>query len=65
MTREIYPIILSGGLGSRLWPASREKLPKQFIPANKKQTFLILQSIDSNQIFLKILQLLEILNTDF
>ena len=39
MTREIYPIILSGGLGSRLWPASREKLPKQFIPTNKKQTF--------------------------
>lgn len=27
----IYPVILSGGAGSRLWPLSREKSPKQFI----------------------------------
>ena len=40
MTRKIYPVILSGGVGSRLWPASREKLPKQFILASKNQTFL-------------------------
>ena len=26
------PIILCGGLGTRLWPESREKFPKQFIP---------------------------------
>ena len=40
MTRKIYPVILSGGIGSRLWPASRKKLPKQFILASKNQTFL-------------------------
>lgn len=28
---KIYPIILSGGAGTRLWPLSREKHPKQFI----------------------------------
>jgi mannose-1-phosphate guanylyltransferase/mannose-6-phosphate isomerase len=28
----IQPVILSGGSGSRLWPASRSKRPKQFIP---------------------------------
>ena len=26
----IYPIILCGGTGTRLWPASRESMPKQF-----------------------------------
>lgn len=27
----IYPIVLAGGLGSRLWPVSRADFPKQFI----------------------------------
>ena len=27
----IRPVILSGGSGTRLWPASRKSLPKQFI----------------------------------
>ena len=30
-TVEITPIILCGGSGSRLWPLSREDLPKQFL----------------------------------
>lgn len=28
----IYPVILCGGSGTRLWPLSRESTPKQFIP---------------------------------
>ena len=28
----IYPVILCGGAGTRLWPASRPARPKQFIP---------------------------------
>ena len=28
----IYPVIMCGGSGTRLWPASRPWLPKQFIP---------------------------------
>ncbi|MCI5071656.1 mannose-1-phosphate guanylyltransferase/mannose-6-phosphate isomerase [bacterium] len=28
---KIYPVILCGGSGTRLWPVSREDLPKQFI----------------------------------
>ena len=32
------PIILCGGSGTRLWPESREKFPKQFIPVLKGKT---------------------------
>src|SRR6202521_1551891 len=31
MTERIHPVILCGGAGTRLWPASREQLPKQFL----------------------------------
>jgi mannose-1-phosphate guanylyltransferase/mannose-6-phosphate isomerase len=31
MAELIRPVILSGGAGTRLWPASRESLPKQFL----------------------------------
>ncbi|WP_331326156.1 sugar phosphate nucleotidyltransferase [Methylobacterium fujisawaense] len=27
---QIHPMILCGGTGTRLWPASRESMPKQF-----------------------------------
>lgn len=31
-TPNIYPLILCGGSGTRLWPLSRESHPKQFLP---------------------------------
>ena len=27
-----FPVVLSGGSGTRLWPMSRKLLPKQFLP---------------------------------
>ncbi|WHA42761.1 mannose-1-phosphate guanylyltransferase/mannose-6-phosphate isomerase [Agrobacterium larrymoorei] len=30
--RKITPVLLAGGAGSRLWPVSRDQLPKQFQP---------------------------------
>jgi len=40
MKKTIYPVILSGGSGSRLWPMSRSKYPKQFLPMlGKKSLF--------------------------
>jgi len=27
----LYPVILAGGSGTRLWPLSRKSLPKQFV----------------------------------
>ena len=32
MDRRIVPLIMCGGAGTRLWPASREGRPKQFLP---------------------------------
>lgn len=32
MSKKVIPVILCGGSGTRLWPASREHHPKQFLP---------------------------------
>ncbi len=49
-----YPVILSGGAGSRLWPASREFYPKPLLPVIGEHTLLQntasrLDAIDSVQ----------------
>ena len=36
----ILPVILSGGSGTRLWPASRSKYPKQLLPLVGEKTML-------------------------
>jgi mannose-1-phosphate guanylyltransferase/mannose-6-phosphate isomerase len=38
--RSLVPVILSGGSGTRLWPASREAHPKQFLPLLGDQSLL-------------------------
>src|SRR4051812_48086084 len=37
---KIYPVILSGGSGTRLWPLSRAVLPKQLLPLVSDKTML-------------------------
>src|SRR6201989_497123 len=40
MAPPIIPLIMCGGAGTRLWPASREGRPKQFLPLfGKRSTF--------------------------
>ena len=40
MTEPVVPLIMCGGAGTRLWPASREGRPKQFLPLfGKLSTF--------------------------
>jgi mannose-1-phosphate guanylyltransferase/mannose-6-phosphate isomerase len=32
MTHPVIPVLMCGGSGTRLWPVSRESMPKQFVP---------------------------------
>jgi len=36
----LYPVVLSGGSGTRLWPLSRASLPKQLLPLHGKRTMI-------------------------
>ncbi|MEW5709613.1 MAG: mannose-1-phosphate guanylyltransferase/mannose-6-phosphate isomerase [Pseudomonadota bacterium] len=37
---DIYAVVLSGGAGTRLWPMSRETLPKQFLRLTSEHSLL-------------------------
>ena len=42
----VTPVILSGGVGSRLWPLSREAYPKQFLDVAATGRTLVQQTLD-------------------
>lgn len=37
---KVYPVILSGGSGTRLWPESRRSFPKQLLPLISERTMI-------------------------
>ena len=41
---KIHPLVLCGGMGSRLWPMSRQHQPKQFQPTNGPGTLTYFQT---------------------
>ena len=41
MKQKIYPVIMCGGYGTRLWPASRKNFPKQFMRINSNYPLFI------------------------
>jgi mannose-1-phosphate guanylyltransferase len=46
---KILPVIMCGGSGTRMWPESRESLPKQFIPLiGQRSTFQTIVSVVSD-----------------
>src|SRR5574344_52615 len=51
---KIRPVILSGGSGTRLWPVSRSKAPKQFIPLMGEENLFAstLKSCSDAELFL-------------
>ncbi|HFE39466.1 MAG TPA: mannose-1-phosphate guanylyltransferase/mannose-6-phosphate isomerase, partial [Gammaproteobacteria bacterium] len=53
MTSRIYPVILCGGSGTRLWPLSREQYPKQLLALVDQDTLLqaTIQRLKSSKSF--------------
>jgi len=47
---KIRPVILCGGSGTRLWPVSRESLPKQFVPLVDDKSLLDLALLRTNRL---------------
>ena len=41
MKQKIYPVIMCGGYGTRLWPSSRKSFPKQFMKINSNEPLFI------------------------
>jgi len=39
--RAFYPVVMCGGVGSRLWPVSRTAYPKQFLPLVTETSMLL------------------------
>ncbi len=42
----LYPIILAGGVGSRLWPRSRKTAPKQFLDLTGNRRSMLQEAFD-------------------
>ena len=61
---QIVPVIMCGGAGTRLWPVSRESMPKQFVPlVGPNSTFQqVLARINDPALFARPIV---ITNTDF
>src|SRR6476620_6836388 len=53
MLARIVPVIMCGGTGTRLWPVSRESMPKQFVPlVDSTSTFQqVLARVNSAALF--------------
>ncbi len=52
----VFPLILCGGSGTRLWPLSRASYPKQFLSIKKEDKFSLLQKTIKRILPLKNLQ---------
>jgi mannose-1-phosphate guanylyltransferase / mannose-6-phosphate isomerase len=53
--QRVTPVVLCGGAGTRLWPVSREKMPKHFVPLIGSLTTFqqVLDRVSSSPLFAK------------
>src|SRR5246127_825053 len=53
MAFPIIPVIMCGGAGARLWPVSRESMPKQFVRLVGQQTTFqqVLARVSNSELF--------------
>jgi mannose-1-phosphate guanylyltransferase / mannose-6-phosphate isomerase len=53
--QRVTPVILCGGAGTRLWPVSRERMPKHFVPLMGSLTTFqqVLDRVSSSKLFAK------------
>src|SRR5262245_52967557 len=53
MSLAVIPVLMCGGAGTRLWPISRESMPKQFVPIiEQRSTFQqMLERISDQSLF--------------
>ncbi len=51
--QRVIPVVLCGGAGTRLWPISREKMPKHFVPLIGATTTFqqVLERVSSDELF--------------
>ncbi len=61
----IYTLIMAGGVGSRFWPKSREKFPKQFIDIMGTGKSFIQMTYDRSLAFSKPENILILTNKDY
>src|ERR1700760_3976098 len=61
---KIVPVIMCGGAGTRLWPVSRESMPKQFVPlvASRSTFQQVLERVSDPELFARPIV---ITNTEF
>jgi mannose-1-phosphate guanylyltransferase/mannose-6-phosphate isomerase len=64
MDSRIIPVLMCGGAGTRLWPVSRESMPKQFVPLiGPRSTFQqVIERVSDPALFVRPIV---ITNTDF
>jgi mannose-1-phosphate guanylyltransferase/mannose-6-phosphate isomerase len=53
MDLSIIPVLMCGGAGTRLWPISRESMPKQFVPLiGQRSTFQqVIERVSNSDLF--------------
>lgn len=65
ITSHIYPVILAGGVGSRLWPRSRQRTPKQFLDLTGGGRSMLQEAFDRVTPLVSVTHILVVTNAEY